>query len=164
MDEDIGHKRCSRCDIPKPTADFLRRTGSHRRQSYCSDCKADYQREWYRLNRERHMVRVKRLREQQSTVNRQIIETAKDVPCADCGMRYPPYVMDFDHVTGRKTRNVSQMRSRASESQLRTEISKCEVVCANCHRVRTFSRSQQVESRGVGGSKELGEREKGSAA
>jgi NUMOD4 motif len=62
---------------------------------------------------------------------------AKDVPCADCGKRYPSYVMDFDHRDGRsKSFGIGNSRAR-SVQRFRDEIAKCDVVCANCHRERT---------------------------
>jgi hypothetical protein len=68
-----------------------------------------------------------------------IVKTAKDQPCADCGIRYPVYVMDFDHVRGEKQSNVASLVGMsASEERLRAEIAKCDVVCANCHRERTY--------------------------
>ena len=68
-----------------------------------------------------------------------MIEKAKDKPCADCGKRYPWYVMDLDHVRGSKDKKVSILINRAvSLEKLQAEIDKCDVVCANCHRERTF--------------------------
>lgn len=63
-------------------------------------------------------------------------------PCADCRQIYPPYVMDFDHVTGDKLFNVGAMVSKLNSSNKRIleEIAKCEIVCANCHRQRTHNR------------------------
>ena len=66
---------------------------------------------------------------------RSLIASYKDVPCADCGVKYPPYVMDFDH-RGDKVQGVAGMWSRSMEVLL-AEIAKCDVVCANCHRERT---------------------------
>lgn len=66
----------------------------------------------------------------------------KDVPCTDCGGRFPPEAMDFDHVRGEKLANVSQtiFSSAFTMRMFREEVAKCEVVCANCHRVRTRGR------------------------
>jgi hypothetical protein len=47
--------------------------------------------------------------------------------------------MDFDHVRGSKAGNVSEMIGSATVMALLTEIAKCDVVCANCHRLRTYS-------------------------
>ena len=60
-------------------------------------------------------------------------------PCKDCGLKYPYYVMDFDHVNGDK--HFSLARARAYDgAKVAAEIRKCEIVCANCHRERTHSR------------------------
>lgn len=72
--------------------------------------------------------------------NRKIILMAKDRPCMDCGGRFPSVAMDFDHVEGDKIAHVGAMTT-ASVDRLLAEIEKCEVVCANCHRVRTALRS-----------------------
>jgi predicted transcriptional regulator len=71
---------------------------------------------------------------------RSLLNTIKEAPCMDCGGKYPPYVMDFDHrdpsqKMGEVTRLVSSGEKRVLE-----EVAKCDVVCANCHRERTHSR------------------------
>jgi len=67
------------------------------------------------------------------------IDAAKAVPCTDCGGRFPPECMDFDHIRGQKLRQVGQMLM-CSELRIAEEIAKCEVVCANCHRTRSRKR------------------------
>ena len=72
-----------------------------------------------------------------------LIDELRRGPCADCGKTYQPCQMEFDHREGTaKTRNVADMVSR-SESIIRAEIVKCDLVCANCHRLRTHARGQQ---------------------
>jgi hypothetical protein len=61
-------------------------------------------------------------------------------PCADCKIQYPYYVMDFDHVRGKKHKNVMELIPTLSKKKIDEEIKKCEVVCSNCHRVRTHMR------------------------
>ncbi len=63
-------------------------------------------------------------------------QKAKDVPCADCGVRYQWYVMDFHHTRDKKFL-ISSGRMRRMEL-LQLEIEKCVVLCSNCHRIRTF--------------------------
>ena len=77
------------------------------------------------------------------------IAKAKDVPCADCGGRFPAVCMDFDHLPerGPKKFNVSQT-SRSAESRAE-EMAKCEVVCANCHRIRSQFRLDSEPNRGI---------------
>jgi len=61
-------------------------------------------------------------------------------PCIDCGINYPYYVMDFDHVRGVKHANVMELVSTLSKKRIDQEIAKCEIVCSNCHRIRTHMR------------------------
>lgn len=68
---------------------------------------------------------------------RQLLAVAKNRPCADCGGTFPIICMDFDHRDpSAKLFTIAQglMRSHAS---LVAEIAKCDVVCSNCHRIRT---------------------------
>lgn len=116
----------------------LRRSDSLKRQPYCRACKAVYQRSWYERNQDRHKAEVKRHRQRRIAINQAIIARAKARTCADCEGSFPPFVLDFDHVRGCKEGNVSEMVRHVSPSVLRAEIDKCDVVCANCHRRRTY--------------------------
>lgn len=71
---------------------------------------------------------------------RKLVIEKKSVPCADCGENFHYCQMDFDHVRGEKLDCVSRLKSR---NTLLTEIEKCDVVCANCHRKRTQARGVQ---------------------
>jgi len=75
------------------------------------------------------------------TLQAYVTELKTDKPCADCGKIYPPYVMDFDHVRGVKVRNIARIvKDGCSREMLDEEIAKCELVCSNCHRIRTHTR------------------------
>ena len=71
----------------------------------------------------------------------QALAKIKDVPCAECGNRFPSCCMDFDHVRGKKSFTVGMSSNRSWKSVLK-EIAKCDIVCANCHRIRTTQRRQ----------------------
>jgi hypothetical protein len=59
--------------------------------------------------------------------------------CVDCGEKNH-IVLDFDHIRDKKY-NVSRMiHDGFSWKAIMREIQKCEVVCANCHRIRTHYR------------------------
>jgi hypothetical protein len=61
--------------------------------------------------------------------------------CCDCHQQFPACCMDFDHVKGEKTKEVGALlASSASWETIQIEIDKCELVCANCHRIRTRNR------------------------
>lgn len=104
--------------------------------SYCKSCHNDYQKAYYKKNprsiNESSIKRKKAIRE--------IIIDSKNKPCADCGIKYPYYVMDFDHLEDKKfILAVAASKLRSIKTVL-AEIAKCEVVCSNCHRERTFAR------------------------
>ncbi|QBI18700.1 hypothetical protein ER308_03445 [Egibacter rhizosphaerae] len=124
----------------------LKRRDGSRRQSYCRACKAVYQRRWYERNRERHIDAVNTRRRELGRANRAYLNLVKTRPCADCGGRFPPYVMDFDHVRGEKRWNLSASVRRVSPEELAAEVDKCDVVCANCHRLRTYGRYDNTTS------------------
>jgi hypothetical protein len=98
-----------------------------------------YNKAWYEKNREAQLRYVTRNNKRYKEKAREIIDTAKDVPCLDCGNKFPPVAMDFDHVRGIKIKDISQMMTCNPEKIL-AEIAKCEVVCACCHRIRTAAR------------------------
>ena len=82
--------------------------------------------------------------------NRAYVNKIKtETPCADCGVSYPPYVMQFDHLGEDKDRDIATLtRSPVSLARLMAEIAKCEVVCANCHAERTHKRRVLVAQEG----------------
>lgn len=83
------------------------------------------------------LVRVNNLRYRKRMA--EFVRAEKDKPCMDCGAKYPHYVMDFDHVRGVKVDNISAML--VSPKKMAEEIAKCDLVCANCHRARTWLRA-----------------------
>jgi hypothetical protein len=77
-----------------------------------------------------------------TTRNRLFVIAEKSKPCMDCGGTFHPEVMDFDHRLGEEKRcGVSVLSQRHTTlNVLQSEIAKCDLVCANCHRMRTFRR------------------------
>lgn len=69
------------------------------------------------------------------------VDDLKNAPCLDCGQHFPPVAMDFDHVRGEKRFFVSRMWRYSWENVL-AEVAKCDLVCANCHRMRTQTRKK----------------------
>lgn len=67
-----------------------------------------------------------------------LMEHKQSTPCADCNKLFLHYIMELDHVRGKKSGNVSSMLS--SRPRLLRELAKCDVVCGNCHNARTWFR------------------------
>ncbi len=96
-----------------------------------------WRRRWYAAlppNRKKHRADVANKR---ATAIRRWLDAFKvKAGCVDCGYRSHHAALHFDHVRGKKKLNVSFAKSIG---QARSEIEKCEVRCANCHAVKTFT-------------------------
>ncbi len=101
-----------------------------------------YQREWARRNREKCHARVNaNSRKVRLRLRKFLTELKDNKSCLDCNRPYRYYVLEFDHVRGIKQFDITRAVSiRVTMKRLLEEISKCDLVCANCHRERTFSR------------------------
>ncbi len=114
-------------------------------QSTCRACKSTYNTEWHAKNRVRHTAQIKAGKARLLAGHRELIDGLKrGNPCADCGLVFHPCAMDFDHVRGQKIDHVSKLSASAiSRKRILDELAKCELVCANCHRVRTYNRMRE---------------------
>ena len=97
-----------------------------------------YRRKHYYANRDQYYERNK----QTETAKKEYIRAQKDQPCADCGQKFHHVAMDFDHVRGEKLKGLATMHY-SSWQKIKDEIAKCDVVCSNCHRIRTYKRQQK---------------------
>jgi hypothetical protein len=107
-------------------------TWRHTSWAQCSECTA------IRGHAKRHVTDAQ-TKETQKAV-RAYRRKSREGACKDCGVQYPWYVMEFDHRDGRNdnTRNVTNIKSI---KRLKIELEKCDLVCANCHRARTYFRA-----------------------
>jgi hypothetical protein len=78
-------------------------------------------------------------------LRQEFLRWLKAVPCADCRRGFPHYVMEFDHARGKKRYNISAMNWHSLPS-IQREAAKCDVVCANCHKARTWKRHNPQQS------------------
>lgn len=99
---------------------------------------------WYERNKAVYLERNQRRREERL----QLIHKLRENPCTDCGQHYPFYVMEFDHREGEeKVDAIANLAANGSLKALLAELGKCDVVCANCHRARTYFRRQKASCR-----------------
>ena len=93
--------------------------------------KRKYNREWY-----------KKLQQRRDSVIYWIKTKYEGLPCMDCKRVFPWCAMDFDHRPEEtKEFGIAMMSSYKATpdriSKVMKEISKCDLVCASCHRIRT---------------------------
>ena len=74
-----------------------------------------------------------------------IINYKESHPCHDCGNYFPHYVMEFDHRNPKKKKFGLSLQCVARKLELiKKEISKCDLVCANCHKSRSFKQKRYM--------------------
>jgi hypothetical protein len=104
---------------------------------------------WYVRNKEAHKINIKRRRSERRDM---VIQHKMDNPtCTDCGIDYPYYVLDFDHLPQFEKAFPLSAAGHKDKSldQIRAEIAKCEIVCSNCHRHRTAVRKGQIRQTSI---------------
>jgi len=155
---------CTKCEQEKEDTEFHNRKNRPKgKSSRCKNCSSRRWKKYRENNKERlssnfhtwkskpeNMERLKELWAQRDKSRekrlREILNTLKDAPCQDCEIEYPPYVLDFDHRPGEtKLFNVGYLSKAGSVKRLLEEIEKCDLVCANCHRVRTHNRKKRTQ-------------------
>lgn len=109
---------------------------------YCKACKKKTDKVQYaqRSSTQRSAYRNQEQKRKREVAKRVFIYLQAH-PCVDCGEK-DPVVLDFDHVRDSKTDNISALISKWSWEHLLTEIKKCDVRCANCHRRVTAKRAK----------------------
>ncbi len=130
-------KVCNKCKIEKDTTEFSIKK-NNKLQSYCRACNTTYNKLHYQNNKFKYKTKTK-----EYNINyRKVLEDflwnyLTSHPCIDCG-ESNPIVLEFDHIKGNKSFNISQSFSRKfSLTKISEEISKCEVRCSNCHKIKT---------------------------
>lgn len=119
-------KRCSKCKEPNELVSG---------KGYCKLCQREMSKSHYERNRQSYYDR----NERRKKANNLFLKEYKDNPCLDCGNSYPYYVMDLHHRDGEeKEALISQLVNKTTLPRLKRELAKCDLLCANCHRERTF--------------------------
>ena len=123
-------KVCVKCKIQKSHKEFkLAKVNNDGLYSYCKPCEREYARVYQFFWAKRRKTKVDSLMQK---------------PCLDCNKRFPPECMDFDHVRSKKSFHIGRLRNGRSWKAILAEVKKCDVVCANCHRIRTQERLQKM--------------------
>lgn len=131
-------RACTKCNIVQPIENFpWKNQLLGRRHSVCKTCTAERSKRLYNEDKQSQIERV-RINNQRyrQTAREYVLEYLSSHPCSNCG-ETDPRVLEFHH-EGEKENEVSRLMGRgASLDALIAEISKCIVLCANCHRKLT---------------------------
>lgn len=133
-----GLKQCTKCKELKKESEYGNRLG--KKHYTCKECIKIAQKKQYQNNKKYYLDRNRELR----SSNRSWYQELKNnTPCAKCGNYYPYYVMDYDHIDpSSKILCIAHMMGHSKKAILK-EISKCELLCANCHRIKTYETSNR---------------------
>lgn len=128
-------KTCSRCGKLKEESEFFWKNKEKGiLHSCCKECKREIDRKAYLLNsgnrREKIRDRQKRIQEE---LKEYVTELKKKSCCAICGENRW-YVLDFHHLENKEYTIAALIKQGCSIETLKEEISKCQIVCSNCHR------------------------------
>ena len=109
-----------------------------------------YQKRYYAKNRSKRKSEVRKRRK---ALREWYNEVRKETECADCGMsgEVCSWLMEYHHLPGfDKTSSVSFLVNNGySKERVREEMAKCEVLCANCHRVRHYNEKDRFKKDGA---------------
>lgn len=134
-------KICTKCKLEKEEIYFyFRNKDKNIRRNVCKTCceqhrksKEHYQKYKTEYNK-RSKERRERLFEENSLL---VVNFLKNNPCVNCS-ESNILVLDFDHKDKKdKKYDISRMLSSYKWNTILKEIKKCQVLCANCHRIKT---------------------------
>jgi hypothetical protein len=127
---------CKTCNIVMATENLMKDSAAVKGyRNKCLDCVSKSRGNSTRIPRGRYEPNRVETR-------KSFLDEARNVPCLDCNRIFPPCAMDFDHI-GEKSFGIMQQYRSRSIQELAAEIAKCEVVCAVCHRIRTYNRRNE---------------------
>lgn len=140
--------QCLTCSDPVPPP----QTGNAAHQArYCEPCKAARARaknkaavKRWNAKRPKQEPTPKFEKTKKERVRDLVVNYKTQNPCVDCKQFWPAIVMEFDHRPG-ETKHKAVSRLSTATSVL-AEMAKCDLVCSNCHRIRTGNRKHWLKS------------------
>ena len=132
---------CKKCKTEKPVSNFgVRNANSDGLMVVCKECNRLSQKIQYSNNKTYYLDRNREHRSR----NRELYRQSKEgKPCARCGGVFPQVVMDYDHLDPKTKRMCVAQMLGYSWADIQSEINKCELLCSNCHRIKTYETSNR---------------------
>ena len=133
-------KKCSRCGEKKSLDNYAYKCKPKRiKKPHCKECDKRERRQYYVDNKNKVINTVlKRNKLIHIRNGTYIWNYLSKHPCIDCN-ESNPIVLEFDHKDGEiKTKAISRMVGEGSSIEdIEKEIKKCDIRCANCHKIKT---------------------------
>jgi hypothetical protein len=106
-----------------------------------SELDCDMERISFYLNRDSKVNVSKKMRGEYMSDQEALQAYKEKMGCIDCAKDFPHYVLEFDHRPEfKKFGVVSRILKKYGAEKAWEEVAKCDVVCSNCHKLRTHSR------------------------
>jgi hypothetical protein len=131
-------KICSQCEGEKDVEEDFHRRADGKPYPYCKACHRKYTKSHYQAHKQKYLDKARRnsARSKQA-IYEWLFNYFLEHSCVDCPEK-DPIVLEFDHRDGeKKTTEVSNLIRNGCTAQVKKEVMKCDVRCANCHRRRT---------------------------
>jgi|SRR5205085_1266262 len=98
-----------------------------------------YMRHWYEENKAKHIALV---RGREKKIKAWLREYKESLGCEVCGETHPA-CLEFHHINPKEKRfSVGRLNDYLSVRLMKSEIAKCRLLCANCHRKEHWSAHQ----------------------
>lgn len=131
-------KKCIKCNTIKELSEFNKNKNKpDGAQTQCRSCSNNNCKDHYKNNKKYY---ISRNRENRWNKRKLLSDYLSDKKCKDCG-NDDVRVLEFDHLKDKKF-NISGSLNHYTWEKILEEIKKCHIVCANCHRIRTYSRAK----------------------
>ena len=112
-------KKCSVCKRKK--ADHLFRKDIRTKTGLRSECRS---------------CENKKIKKRKIKLVKHLIDYFKEHPCVHCG-ETNPILLEFDHLRDKEINIANAVLSGWSIKRLEKEVEKCQVLCSNCHTLKT---------------------------
>jgi 5-methylcytosine-specific restriction endonuclease McrA len=127
-------KTCKACQKEKPLAEFTTRGKSRpgEYQNDCNECRASI----LRKHKQHTSALVKRWKLRKG--------------CQRCGFKAEHSVqLDIDHIVPKRAAGNDRQAINTSwcKERLKKELARCQVLCANCHRLKTYEDGTMFQRR-----------------
>lgn len=133
-------KLCTCCQVIKPVTDFrFKNKAENIRATWCKPCFSAYEKKKWRNSEDRRTSQYTNQKARREHARKYIWDYLREHPCITCG-ETDPRVLEFDHIDP-KTKSFQLAdgpRKGYSVDTIQSEMDKCQVMCANCHRRHTY--------------------------
>lgn len=142
-------KVCSGCKKSLPLDRFGKNNAKpDGKQGACRECRKQYNKKYYKKTKDIHNPKRAERRDWAKAEAQKFVLSKLD-ECVDCGVE-DKRVLEFDHLRDKFMDISSMMKTGYSIKKISQEIDKCEVVCRNCHAIRTSERVPNYRSEYMG--------------